>query len=228
MSNLNEVVEVVYRGQAGGQEIINIMHYGPTVVPPVAELTDAELQALAAALGTQWVANIMPLLHDDYVYQYTTVSACETYRVFSQSPNFQSELIRDRQFFDFSGSGSTGGLATERLPLNDAVTARKLTTNPTRAGRGSVRFGPIVEAHQEDGSLTGAALASWIAATVPLALPEGPFAPSTTTFQLIVWGPSANVDPVGVNPVNVSQMFDVTGVVVQRLVRTQQSRKPRF
>lgn len=194
------VYEVIMRGRAQQQAILNVLYYRVTAVTTTASALD---------LATEFEIDVKPAIVDNLHTNYSLDTV---------------EVRRLDNLTDFAEvvSGDTGGVAGERLPLHDALVIKLIREDKTtRNGRKSL--GPISEDQVSNGDLNASGLTD---ANAMAAFLEADIVTAAATYTPVIVGNKRDAQGQ-LNPESQWQWNTITSAVVIDQISTQNSRKRR-
>jgi hypothetical protein len=218
------VYEVIARGTANSQAILNVFHYVTEDDLPVVEPGATEENFLQQ-FATNWIASVYPKLWDGYSQDQWTLRRLNSIAA-NPTPPPPGMVTSDFQFAVAASVLDGGDRAGEPLPTYAAVGYRKRTNNPSRNGRGAFRLGPVMEEDTTGGNaLNLGAVALFNPTTLEnlrrvLITGAGNF-----PMAMAVFSETLAVQNVGVRPRNFA--FQVQTIQLNPFITTQNTRKQR-
>jgi len=139
----------VYRfevpAHAFGQAVVNYLDF--RLIAPAADPTEAEMLQFLSVLHNYWVDNMLPLLSEEYEVEAFYLREIVDAQIVDPGPPPRYRFIYDTQLVTVESPPASGGLEGEVLPTYVAATIWKVSGTTSRNYRGTLRFGPIIEAN---------------------------------------------------------------------------------
>lgn len=217
------VYEIIVKGTASEQAVLNVIHYATEETIPVPPIPTEE--QFLAQFVENWRTAVLAVLSQIYRVESYTLKRITGTEV-DPSPPPPTRLIVPFQFGIPGGLGDFGARVGEPLPTYSAVGYRKLTSNPTRNGRGGMRLGPVLESDTTGGNaLNAGALALFAVANLESIRRVLIAAVANFPMQMQVFSETLALVAPNVTPRNFS--FPVSALALNPFITTQTTRKQR-
>lgn len=221
--DVNAVYEVIVKGSMSNQAVVNVFHYvDEEGSPPEPNETE---ENFLASFRLNWRSAVLPKVSNLYFVETYTLRRITGTEV-DPDPPPPNRLIVPFAFQLPGTLDDAGDRLGEPLPTYAAAGYRKLTSNPTRNGRGSFRLGGLLEEDTTGGNaLNAGALVLLAPATLePIRIPV--INPPGTRFMLMaVFSETLALVTPNVTPRNFA--FAVNALALNGFVTSQVSRKQR-
>lgn len=229
--NANHVIRLVLRGNASGQEIVNVLHYVPLLEPiPPNNFVSQYSHAFTFAID-RWKAIILPHLSSTYTLHGASLRVIEGKApLIGVIPPGQpvAKLVYGDGIDADVFAPNTGGVIGEASPTFVAATIRKITGRAGKKWKGSMRLGPIAEASTDNNLIKPVPYASLVD-DIDGIMELGPLTVGGNEFlRLSVFSlQDYVVDNNGSEVIPAQTAQRVTSVTVNQNLGSQVSRKPR-